>query len=155
MNVLRAVVPVVCLLAPLSAAIAQPRVDARNMYQRVIAIVPMVGSGTEADPRRPEYAPMVTTISTSATSPAAASPTPATALAGSPNILGYTAVVSDDGKSALVEFVARDPIVFQNILADTTVQAFLKGRDTRAAAEAAFQKLKSGFSIANFYTRVP
>jgi hypothetical protein len=54
-----------------------------------------------------------------------------------------------------VEFVARDPLIFQNILADTTIQAFLMGRDTRQAAEAAFQKLKANFSIANFGVRVP
>lgn len=64
-------------------------------------------------------------------------------------------IESDDGKFALVEFVVRDKSVFQNILADSTIQAFLKGRDTRQAAEAAFQKLKPGFSIANFGVRLP
>jgi hypothetical protein len=157
MNVRRAVVPVVCLLASISAAIAQPRVDPLNMYQRVIAIVPMVGQGTEADPRRPMYAPVPTADATSSTAtPTTATPaTPATPLAGSTGILGYAMVQSDDGNSAIVEFVARDPSIFQNILADTTIQAFLKGRDTRQAAEAAFQKLKPSFSIANFGVRVP
>jgi hypothetical protein len=160
MNVRRAVVPVVCLLASLSAAIAQPRVDPRNMYQRVIAIVPMVGSGTEADPRRPEYAPLppaATTATTSATAaPSAPAPaTPATPLAGSTGILGYAMVESDDGNFAIVEFVSRSQSIFQNILADTTIQAFLMGRDTRQAAEAAFQKLKPSFSIANFLVRLP
>ena len=35
----------VCALAP-----AQRRVDSRNLYERVLAVVPMVGSGTPADP---------------------------------------------------------------------------------------------------------
>lgn len=160
MNVRRAVVPVVCLLASFSAAIAQPRVDPRNMYERVIAIVPMVGQGTDTDPRRPMYAPVPSTTATSTTStteaPSAPAPaTPATPLAGSTGILGYTMVESDDGNFAIVEFVARDRSIFSNILADATIQAFLKGRDTRPTAEAAFQKLKPGFSIANFFVRLP
>lgn len=157
MNVRRAVVPVVCLLASISAAFAQPRVDWRNMYQRVIVIVPMVGSGTDADPRRPMYAPVPSTSATPTTQTSAtpAPAAPATPLAGSTGILGYAMVQSDDGNSALVEFVAHDPSIFQNILADTTIQAFLKGRDTRQAAEAAFQKVKPSFSIANFGVRLP
>lgn len=162
MNVRRAVVPVVCLLASLSAAFAQPRVDPRNMYERVIAIVPIVGQGTDTDPRRPMYAPVVSNVaapaapvSTTTTSTTPFPGPPATPLVGSPGILGYSMVESDDGKFALVEFVSRDRSVFSNILADTTIQAFLKGRDSRPAAEAAFQKLKQGFSIASFGVRVP
>jgi hypothetical protein len=149
--------PVVCLLASIGAAFAQPRVDWRNTYQRVIAIVPMVGQGTDADPRRPMYAPLPPAVATSATAPSTtvAPVGPATPLAGSSGILGYAMVQTDDGSSAIVEFVASDPSIFQNILADTTIQAFLKGRDTRQAAEAAFQKLKPRFSIANFGARVP
>jgi len=152
----------VCLLASLSAGFAQPRVDPRNMYERVIAIVPIIGQGTDDDPRRPMYAPVVSEVATPtapvSTSGASTTPTPAppaTPLAGSPGIVGYSMVESDDGKSALVEFVSHDQSVFSNILADTTIQAFLKGRDSRSAAEAAFQKLKQGFSIANFGVRVP
>jgi hypothetical protein len=36
---------------------AQHSVDPRNTYHRVICVVPMIGSGTAADPKRPEYAP--------------------------------------------------------------------------------------------------
>lgn len=32
------------------------RVDARNLYYRVYCVVPFVGSGTAADPRRPKHA---------------------------------------------------------------------------------------------------
>jgi hypothetical protein len=156
-------VPVVCLLASTSVTFAQPRVDWRNMYQRVIAIVPMVGQGTDADPRRPMYAPVpsavvapttTTSPTTSSSTPAPSAP-PATPLGGSIGILGYAMVQSDDGNSAIVEFVARDQSIFQNMLADTTIQVFLKGRDSQPAAEAAFQKLKAGFSIANFGVRLP
>ena len=46
MNVRRAVMPVVCLLVAVGTAFAQHRVDPGNMYARIYAIVPMVGSGT-------------------------------------------------------------------------------------------------------------
>ncbi len=36
---------------------AQQRVDARNLYERVICIVPMAGRGTYEDPKRPLFAP--------------------------------------------------------------------------------------------------
>jgi hypothetical protein len=139
MNVGRAVVPVVCLLASISAAIAQPRVDPLNKYERILAIVPMTGQGTAADPRRPSYVPVLTPGASPANMP----------------FLGFAVVMSDDGNTALVEFVATSQSAFQSILADTTIRTFMKGRDTRQAAEAAFQKYKKNFSIANFGVRIP
>jgi hypothetical protein len=67
---------------------AQRSVDPRNTYHRVIAVVPMIGSGTPTDPLRPKYAP------------APGSSTPS-------GIVGFTQVPTDDGKAAIVEFVAR------------------------------------------------
>ena len=104
---------------------AQPRVDARNMYERVLAVVPlMVGQGTFDDPKRPMYAPSPAQVQT--------------ATATRQGILAFTYVMSDDGLLALVEFVARDRSAFQAILADPTVKSFLKGRDKREDAEAEF-----------------
>jgi hypothetical protein len=139
MNVRKAVVPVVCLLVSISAAIAQPQVYWLNRYERVLAIVPMVGNGTAADPQRPAYTPILSVD--------AAPPTT--------EFLGFVSIPSDDGKFALVEFVARSQSAFKVILADTSIQTFLKGRDSRQVAEAAFQKYKKGFSIANFGVRIP
>jgi len=47
------------LLAQASVAAMKPapKVDARNSYNRVIAVVPIVGKGTVADPKRPKYVP--------------------------------------------------------------------------------------------------
>ena len=45
------------LLALAAVMCAQRRVDPRNTYSRAICVVPMTGSGTPADPRRPQYAP--------------------------------------------------------------------------------------------------
>jgi hypothetical protein len=131
MDARRAFVPVVYLLASICTALAQPRVDPRNMYERVLAIVPIVGKGTMNDPKRPMYVPPPSAVhSTSGT-----------------GILGFSFVESDDGKFALVEFVARDRAALRDILADTAVKAFLKDRDKRADIETEFKKYKKDFDF--------
>ena len=129
---------VVCLFAPFMPA--QQRVDARNMYERVWTVVPIIGKGTLTDPKRPMYAPV----------PSAINPTSRT------GIVGFTHVMSDDGNFALVEFVARDRAAFKDILADKTLKAFLKGRDKREDVEAEFKKHKKDFDFNKFgLVRVP
>jgi hypothetical protein len=128
------------LCAPAIQLRAQPRVDARNMYERVLAVVPMIGKGTFDDPKRPMYAP-----------------TPAELQQGQrtrKGILAYTHVMSDDGALALVEFVAMDRSAFQQILTDPTVKSFLKGRDRREDLEAEFLLHKKGFNFGLFGVRM-
>jgi hypothetical protein len=139
MNARRALAVVVCLFASACVGSAQQRVNPVNMYERVLAIVPLIGSGTVEDPIRPEYAP----------APSALSPSTRT------GIIGYTHVLSDDGKFALVEFVARDRSAFSTLLADTSIQAWLKGRDNLSAALAAFQQHKANFNFSHFGVRMP
>jgi hypothetical protein len=120
---------------------AQPRVDARNLYERVMAVVPLIGAGTLADPKRPMYAPTSAELQT--------------ANATRQGILAFTHVVSDDGNFALVEFVARDRAAFQHILTDSSVKSFLRGRDKREDMEAEFLKHKKDFDFAHFGVRMP
>ena len=125
-------VPVMC----------QPRVDPRNTYERVLAVVPMVGSGkSQQDPKRPMYAPTPAELQAS--------------LKTRTGILAFTHVISDDGHFALVEFVARDRSAFKAVLADPAIKAFLKGRDKRADVEAEFKKHKKDFDFNNFGVRMP
>ncbi len=126
---IRAAVLAVCFSAMAATTYGQPRVDPRNMYERILAIVPIVGKGTLEDPKRPLYAPL----------PSAVRPAQRT------GILGFTFIASDDGKFALVELVAQDRAAFRDILADSTVRTFLRGRDQRADIEAAFKLLKRDF----------
>ena len=35
----------------------QRKVDPKNTYARIICVVPIIGTGTANDPRRPQYAP--------------------------------------------------------------------------------------------------
>jgi hypothetical protein len=134
--------PVVLLLSFVCVqANAQPRVDARNTYERVMAIVPLTGKGTFDDPKRPMYAPSPAELQAS--------------MSTRQGILGFMHVMSDDGQFALVEFVARDRAAFQHILADPSVKSFLKGRDKRQDIEAEFLKHKKDFDFAHFGVRMP
>jgi hypothetical protein len=134
----------VLLLALLSGVTtqltAQPRVDARNMYERVMAVVPMIGKGTFDDPKRPMYAPTPSELHLATTTRR--------------GILGFTQVLSDDGQFALVEFVARDRSAFQQMLADPSIKTFVRGRDKREDMEAEFLKHKKDFDFTKFGVRM-
>ncbi len=119
------------LLLPLSA---QRRADRGKLHERVLAIVPITGAGTAADPRRPAYAP----VKPSRT-----------------GIIGYTAQISDDGKLALVEFVALNRSVLAPILADRSVKTFEKGKAKKNDIETEFRKHKANFKFENFRVSLP
>jgi hypothetical protein len=122
------------LCAPLAA---QQRVDPRNMYERALCVVPMVGTGTPDNPRRPQYAPLP--------------PAPGTPPSRD-GIIAFSYQVSDDGKFALVEFVAVDRKAFKEVLADAnpSIKAFIKGQHQRADIESEFKKHKKDFSLDQF-----
>ena len=77
----------------------QRKVDAANSYHRVICVVPLVGTGTWADPKRPMFAPTSSQLGR-----------------GKSGILAYYHELSDDGQSAIVVFVAADRASLQPIL---------------------------------------
>ena len=85
---------------------AQRSVPPEFMYHRVYAVVPLVGSGTPADPQRPMLVP-------AAPQPGQLQPQ----TSGPPELLGWQMQMSDDGKFALVEFVFQSPIAYQSFLA--------------------------------------
>lgn len=131
-------------LETLPALAQQHKVSPRMTHERCWAIVSMVGAGTAEDPRRPMYAPI----------PGRAKLTSAT------DILGFSAVVSDDGRFALVEFVAADRSAFKDMRADVSVKSFLKGiagpqgAQSTADIEAEFKKLKKDFDFNTFGVRM-
>jgi hypothetical protein len=156
MNARRAAALLVCLLATTVAGVAQPRVNPRHMYERMMAIVPIVGQGTPDDPKRPMYAP----VAHAATATVGINATNGTSATARTGILGFTYVLSDDGKFALVEFVARDRSAFQSVLADAalpaaSVKAFVKGMHQRQDVETAFKALKKDFDFEKFGVRMP
>jgi len=121
----RLVLAALFLWVPLNA---QQRVSPRNIYTRVLCIVPLVGSGTTDDPIRPAYAPLPSS-SAPITPPAGA-----TSTLGQ-GIVAFSHQVSDDGKFALVEFVAYSRDAFKDLLADKNpdIKVFFKGIDKRAS----------------------
>lgn len=105
-------IPVCSVLAQDRGVINHQRVPPNLMYHRVWMVTPLVGSGTANDPKRPMFAP-------GPTPPPQKGATIAGATATSPDrsgVLGYQMQLSDDGKSALVEFVFASPSAFQGFL---------------------------------------
>ena len=155
MNIRKAVVPAVCLLAVAGSLLAQHSVDPGRMYQRVYAIVPMVGSGTWDDPKRPLGAPAPHQI------------TPGVRT----GIIAFNHVESDDGKYALVEIVAANrqelaaitsPLQAQlsqlpatAAVGGVTPQLFDQSTASQSTVETAFKKLKRNFDITKFRVVVP
>lgn len=140
LGVIRAMAVLVCLYAMVPQVKGQPRVDARNSYERVLAVVPLIGSGTHDDPIRPMFAPAPNAIDT----------------VGRTGIIAYTYVLSDDGKFALTEFVLRDRRQFQPLLSAAStanIKTFIKGVNTRADIEAAFKQYKKDFDSSKFGVR--
>jgi hypothetical protein len=117
-------------LIPLNAR----RLAPENAYARVYCVVPIVGSGTLADPRRPLFAPA---------QPTAAAPLDRT------GIIAYQFQESDDGNYALAEFVSVARTGLAAVLTSTNpnVTFFERGKYTRQQIETAFQKYKKNFSF--------
>lgn len=122
------------LIAPTFLS-AQYGLDRRNVGSRLICIVPMVGAGTYDDPKRPLYAPKPEEQSNKGD-----------------GIISYRFELSDDGKTALVELVARTPEAFKAILSDRRpdVRVFRKGLTTKEEIEEAFKGQKKDFKADSY-----
>jgi hypothetical protein len=73
-------------------------------------------------------------------------------------IIAFQFQLSDDGNSALVEFVAVDRGAINGILRsnDPRIKAFEVGKSTRQEIETEFRKYKRNFSFDNFHpVRLP
>ena len=128
-----AALALICTL-PAGLFAQQRKVDLQHMYERVICIVPMIGAGTPDDPRRPMFAPP--------------QPDPN----GRSGIIGFSYELSDNGKFALVEFVAHDVAALSDILSGehSDVKAFEKGKAGKADIESEFRKYKKNFDLNKF-----
>jgi len=126
---------VVAVLCSAAALPAQRRVDPLYSYHRVIAVVPMQGAGTLANPMRPKHAPP----------PNPAGPSRA-------GIIAFSFLPSDDGKFAIAEFVAVDRTALAEVLADRSagVLVFEKGAAKKADIESAIRHFRKDFSLDNF-----
>jgi len=160
LGVIRAVAILVCLFALAGTIQAQPPVSPRNSYERILVILPIIGSGTAADPVRPSLIPAPggatpNILSISVSAPVTGTGVTAPPVGGGPSypqnfILGYTWVPSDDGKFALTEIVMRDRSAFPAIMALPGVTAFVKGVNKLTDIQTAFQQYKKDFDITKF-----
>lgn len=115
------------LLGTLGGAFAQDRVASRLTGERVILVVPLVGSGTFDDPARPMFVPKAGESSA---------------------VQGFSWVATDDGKHAIVVLVGRRAGAFEEMLGDRRiVKAFLRGRDRREDVERELRRLKQDLSL--------
>src|SRR5437868_5596582 len=123
------------VLLSLSTLFAQNRVSPEMMYHRVWAVVPLIGKGTSDDPRRPMFAPTRAELAENLKSGRRS------------GVISFSMQLSDDGKSALVEFVGATPADLKVIVNSRVpgVKAFERGVATKADIEAEFQKHKLGF----------
>jgi hypothetical protein len=71
------------------------------------------------------------------------------------SIIAFSYVPSDDGRFAIVEFVARTRSAFQPILNDPTIQTFEKGSVSNTVIETALRKYRKSFSLEQFGTVMP
>lgn len=118
------------------------RVDARNTHERLIALVPMIGTGTLADPRRPAFTP---------------APRKKGEQLPRTGIIAYSYVMADDGQHAIVEFVAMDRAAFASILADRSpdIKSFQKGKEKRDDVELELKKYKKDLDLDRLGVRLP
>ncbi len=130
------------VLMCMNAVFAQNRVSPEMMYHRVWAVVPMIGTGTADDPKRPMF--------TLAPAEQAAK----VKTGDRTGVIGYSMQVSDDGRNALVEFVGATPSELKFIVNSQAagVTAFERGTATKEQIEAEFQKYKAGFTLSTFGT---
>jgi hypothetical protein len=122
---------------------APPRTNQVEAGEHLIAVVPMVGSGTVDDPKRPMFAPARQDVAT------------AIANRQAPMILQSHFVMADDGVSAIVEFVASNRIALKSILAAAatgTIKIYDPAHNTVADVNFALQKIKKGFNLYQFHS---
>jgi hypothetical protein len=114
------------------------RVDPSQMYHRVYARVPLVGSGKLGDEVRPMFVPTLSQLSKDHS-----------------GILAWQMQMSDDGKTALVEFVGATPKDLQAIIGskDPDVKVFERGKHSQDEIEGEFKKYKKNFSLNSFGVR--
>lgn len=134
--------------------------------ERIYAQVPMVGTGKNGDYLRPKYAPLPP--AERRTAPGAAEQAPVVEdldllqpeektrkekerFEARKRMIGaFSYVLSDDGKSAIVEFVASDEAAFAEILKDPEVKVFRKkdlldSGAKKEQAEVEFKKARKNF----------
>jgi hypothetical protein len=141
-QMLRGIAPLLLLMTSL---FAQNRVSPEMMYHRVWAVVPMIGKGTLDDPRRPMFVPSRIEQADRAKK------------GDRTGVIGFSMQISDDGNSALVEFIGATPADLKFIVNSNApgVKAFERGAAKKEDIEAEFKKYKATFKLDSLTTGAP
>jgi len=113
---------------------AQQKVESRDFGERIVCIVPMVGTGTVKDPKRPLFVPL-----------------PGKEMAES-GIVSFSYETSTNGRVALVEIVAKDRAAFKAMIESTRqdVKVLERGKFTKEDLEREFRPHKEDFDGGKF-----
>jgi hypothetical protein len=127
--------------------------------ERIVAVVPMVGSGrTAGDPVRPKHTPVAPTEQQIRDMRSAPRPSEVELeTERKTRIVAFSYVLSDEGKSAIVEFVAWDRAAFATILRDPEVRVFdkrdvVKSLSSLEVARTESQKVRRDFDFSQLRT---
>ena len=142
-----------CIIAITLCANSQIlRVPDEALGERIVVVVPMVGKGTVEDPIRPKYAPVAMSFALREKLRKEGKLEPLREKSQDElideeklRIGAFSYVLADDGKRAIVEFVARDRAAFAEILKDTTVRVVEKQKLTDVAEVDELKKAKKDF----------
>jgi hypothetical protein len=128
------------------------RVPQELLGERLVAVVPVVGKGTPEDPFRPKYVTLppstaeLIKLRKEGRLPVVVAKSDAEIIAEEKLRIGaWTMVMADDGKRAIVEFVARDRAAFAEILKDASVRAVEKRKLGDEAELVELRKVKKDF----------
>ncbi|MFN7545126.1 MAG: hypothetical protein ACK5TN_20305 [Acidobacteriota bacterium] len=151
----------ILFLFPLSLASQSLRVPPESLGERLLAIVPMIGSGTSEDPFRPKYTKALPNPHRSRDLPGkirSAEPTPEEIEADlreqKNTIIGFTASICPDGKRAIVEFVAYHRDAFSPLLKDVNVEVLDRKKLKDPVELSRVRKIHPGFDPSFFRTPV-
>ena len=128
------------------------RVPLEALGERIVVVVPLVGSGTIEDPVRPKYAPVSMSVQLLEKLRKEGKLAAAKELSDEEKVVlerkrigAYSYVLADDGKRAIVEFVARDREAFEEILKDPLVRVVSKLKIKDEAELVELRKVKRDF----------
>ena len=135
------------------------RVPNELLGERIVVVVPMIGKGTLEDPIRPKHAPVAMSgalfekLRREGKLEPLREKSDDEKIADEKKRIGaYSYVMADDGKRAIVEFVARDREAFADILRDPTVKAVEKRKLAEKAELDELRKVKKNFELKDLRT---
>lgn len=133
------------------------RVPVEALGERLLAVVPLIGTGTPTDPWRPKHTPLALNpaVLQALARDGKAAPLPSDKhedriAAEKTTIRSYAFLPSSDGKRAIVEYVARDRAAFAGIIADREVEILDRKKLEDPAELERIRKIRPGFEPNTF-----